>query len=284
VKKEQTDMDWTKAKSVLLTAFLILNIFLLSSIIINRLDNKVSTETISNTKEILESNGVVFKTRIPNRIANDIQLQYKPNQLPADTILRGLLGNTFSYSHIELDKEYVVDNKSLTFPDETSFVYKNTDLGENITATSKKDLEKYARGWISKLGLQGKQLKLDRFHADTANGTYVLVFRESYEKFLLYDNCIEMEITAKGMSSVEARLKKLDSLKQRDRKIVPAHAILLNNFPSGSKAVITDIDLGFKGYMENQETTRMYEYLVWRIRLENGEESFFKASDGIRIK
>lgn len=277
-------MDWSKAKTTLIVAFLALNLFLLFSVVLSRFDNDVSRETISNTEKILAGKGVTVKTSIPTKIITDMYISYEPYRLPMETILKELLGDGLSVLTIKTGEEYIVGDKSLIFNDETCFVYKNGKLGDTISVSSMRDAEKYAKGMLAKLGLPVKQIRLDRFVANEAKDGYHLEFKQYYDKYPLYDNRVEMEVTKNGLAYLAVKIKKPTQPKLKSRKIIPAHAILLSHFTSGGKLVITDMDLGFKGTLQSQETTYKYEYPVWRVRLENGEERFFKASDGIPVK
>ena len=58
-------MDWSKAKSVLILVFIILNIFLAYNIMLLYNDEGISAHIIENVENILMDNGVELKCQIP---------------------------------------------------------------------------------------------------------------------------------------------------------------------------------------------------------------------------
>jgi hypothetical protein len=71
---------------------------------------------------------------------------------------------------------------------------------------------------------------------------------------------------------------KMDKLS--GRKLIDAYIMLLKNFDGAKDITITGIDLGFKKPSSKYNVKVMSLSPYWRVRLSNGENRYFNASDG----
>jgi hypothetical protein len=264
-------MDWSRAKSVLILVFFILNIFLLINIsILNPKDN-ISVETIKNTKKLLESRNIVLKCDIPVYRSEYVYLDYESKEFNRDKIIKTLLGKTGPEGEdLKPGTEIANGSKSLIFQNSNNFTYKDTNPDHNININNTVNIEKYIRGIMADMDIPAPKYEVDSLKK-VSNGLLSVTFIENYRKFFLFDNKVEVLISEKGITEMKG--SRIGSFAVGKRKILPAHQILIKNAVKLSNSTITRIDLGFKG-----------QNPAWRVTLENGESLSFDAGSGDDMK
>lgn len=278
-------MDWSRAKNILILILLALNIFLFVNISVHNPGSSISGETISNTVKILGTRGITVKCEVPRTNNAPGKLSYNENaKLDKLKIARRLLADMdLSASSIKGGKEAVKGSKKLTFTNDYSLVYEDTDPKENINISDKKSVEKSLRRYLDMLYLPSSAYYLDVFTKNT-DGSVILKFREKYKDYFVFENCTEITATKDGVINLKCEYREMDSMMSPNKKIISAYQILLKQYGDGTKAVITDIDLGFMEYKLGQDTREIYKRPVWRVRTGDGKERFFSASEGEEIQ
>lgn len=278
-------MDLSKAKNILIVVFLSLNIFLLIYISAYRMGQDVSRETISNTRRILDSRGVVLECEIPLRTGSMPRLMYGGGNFDRLRIAEKLLGSAeASQGDISSGKEFVKDGRKLVFQNDHCFVFKDEAPSGGITASDKDGTEKRLREFLLDLGIPVSTFKLDHYaRSDDESVTYILT--DSYRNMLVFDNRVRVNITKNGISYMECSYREVKGFSQdRIKNIMPAYQVLLKNFSHGENIAITGIAVGFKGYEQQQGMVEYSEGPAWRISVKDGEPRYFKASDGEEIR
>ncbi|MDF2522919.1 MAG: YycH protein, partial [Clostridiales bacterium] len=108
-----------------------------------------------------------------------------------------------------------------------------------------------------------------------------------YNDFLIFNNSVEAIVSKLGIHSLDYKFKKIskNGFAKDTEKVLPSYQILLKNFISSNKMVITNIDLGFSSGKVTQDTKGLLESPVWRIKTEGSSTPLeFNAYTGAALK
>ena len=278
-------MDWSRAKSILIAVFLTLNIILLSYISINKFGGDPG-EVAADTLEILRSKNVAVACEIPLYESDTPRLVYEDGKYDRLKVAHALMGDMpASAEEIGNSEELVFSGKKLSFEGENSFSFADRQPADVIDILDSGKTERYLREMFEKMGFKESAYVLDGYFENTGGGV-VFVFTEKYGGYLVFDNCITVLATQKGIAEMKYRHRGIKGFSQEMIKILPAYKILLKNFAgAGEKVAITGIDLGFKGLAVKPGMREYSEGPAWRIRFGEGKSPrYFKASDGGEIR
>lgn len=277
-------MDWKKAKSILITVFIILNIVLAVSLYNELKMDEIPQQTISNTQKILGQNNIHIECPIPRYTGNDYTLKYEEKALNEKKIADILLGDNYIK---DTENLYKKDSKSLIFHEESGFEF--IDSGNNllINGDIKNGVDKYLREIFNKIGLPFDEFKQDGYYPNVENGQKVQVtYKGQYKDYAVFDNYIDVEVSNSSIKSIKYHYRKpISIMMKKDVFVIPSYEILITKMTKYPGISITQVDIGFKGYAKNGNNTKTsYEGLSWRIKTYNGEEYYFNARNGKLIE
>ncbi|MDD4495837.1 MAG: two-component system regulatory protein YycI [Eubacteriales bacterium] len=291
-------MDLSKAKTIFITVFIALNIFLLVNIGMLQKDNSITQRTLDNTVSILAARGVtlaadaeipVFKEDMPLVVFED-------KQLDKDIIIAGLKAENFE----AVEEVYSDGSRQLTFYGEHAFVYTDPDTFLKVSDNpddSTKDIEKRLVKMIDSFGFPGKDFVVDI--SDSAAGISdsvavasdsvavasdsVYTFVQKHEKFLIFDNFVKFTLKDGGIERVECCYRLVKGYESREA-ILPAHQILINSLTECSGCEISSIKIGYKGKGHtSDEPGAERQAPVWSISFTDGSRKYYRAYDGAEI-
>lgn len=283
-------MDWAKAKSVLIVIFLALNIFLASNLGMQKIGNNASKEVLTNTVEILNKKEVTFECQIPSYNGYGATVTFDVNGTPVDKLIitSRLMGESFrNEAEAAKDNEIIHGTKRLQFGSDSSFTYKDSNPAEKLNITGKEKAEKYVSELIKDLKLPVNSKYILYKSDSNADNSYSVTFVEKYNDFLIFNNSVEATVSSSGIHSLDYKFRKIgkNGFVKDTEKVLPAYQILLKNFNSGSKTVITNIDLGFSTSKASQDTKGLLESPVWRIKTKDSPVPLdFNAYTGAAIR
>lgn len=247
-------MDWSKAKNILIVAFIITNIFLIYNIEKNMSYSnslsKIDEEHIQTAKEILKEKNIYIHAQIPTKIL----------KMPVLNV---------AYENWD---RYRIQEAIRLNP------YRQAPIMDMSPQKARQEAEKF----ISKNGF----MKKDVVYWDTqrqANG-YRVIFKQKYkDKFLEYSymTCI---VTPLGVTSFDRTWLKPLKIGENKKEIIPATKALLKLMKDIEEIqkpiVIRNISLGYwfdpaRMGFENAESGRAVP--AWRFVLDNGETIFIDA-------
>ena len=273
-------MDWSKAKSILIMIFVILNLFLAGVIIKVVNQEGISQETIDNAKKALLNRGVIVNSQIPLYNKKIGTLVYNEESLDK----RKIIGNFLKIEKEDLKEEYISqesiekDGEEIIFQEGNKFIYKNKNLSYIISAdkSSVKVLEN-----LKKL-FKGTGVPISQFVFDKMEDEGAYVFRQKYNEFWIFENYISVRMSKESVSYLECRYRKIDDIIQGS-DILAAHQVLIKNHDSIKDIEIVAIDLGFKESIIQDGTIELDDIPVWRVKTSEEEEMFFRVYDGEKI-
>ena len=222
-------MDWSKAKSIMITVFIILNIFLLVYSSIYRSQTNISNATFNNIINVLEKNGVTIEPscKLPTYNKKTPMLVMENYNLNRKKVLSFLFDK---YNENSDEKSYTEGDKSIAFTGSGSFIYNDsgTSIKVNNFGLDMKNIEKYISSigsinnannnsiiHFTKDSKQCKQIhnsfckffsnidiKISSFILDRINfnddGSYTFTFIETYHKYMIFDNIIRVTVFNDG--------------------------------------------------------------------------------------
>jgi regulatory protein YycI of two-component signal transduction system YycFG len=278
-------VDWSKAKSILIVVLLLLNIFLVVSIGFYKTGESISRETVSNTVDILSSRGVTVDVDIPLYNSYTPSLICEGGGYDTAAIAAKLFGENFALPADVADGEEIVSgSKKFVFDNRSSFTYSNSSPSDILKVDDVESAEDAARSYMKLLEIDVSDFELDRY-VENQDASYTLTFIEKYQKFFVYDNYIDITLGEDGVSYLAGHSRKIKGFNGNAMPIMPAYQILLKNYSGNEDVKIVGIDIGFKGYItEEQNMQESSEGPAWRITCGNGKVRYFKASDGEEIR
>lgn len=275
-------MDWKRAKSILIFAFIVLNLVLAITLYRNIRGGEVSQETINTTQKILEQNDVHIECPIPRYTGKDYLLQYEETFLDKDKIVYGLLGD--NYTKIS-DNNYMKDTEQVVFTNDYSFEYSDSGGNKKVLTQSKSEIDGYLKALIKKLGLPLSEFQLDSFYSPVAGTSAKAVYKGIYEGYSVFDNYIEAEVGDSGLKSLKFHYKKPKTITSRDVRVIPVYHILISKMTKYPGIYISDVDIGFKGLTKvGMDTKTLSAGLSWRIKTTDGKEFYFSETSGESIE
>jgi len=257
-------MDWSKAKSVLILVFIILNIFLAYNIMLLYNDEGISAHIIENVENILMDNGVELKCQIPVNVDGSvygIDETYKGVVVLADELIIDGIIPRIEYKGQKEEVEIIYEK----LPEDL--------VGENI------DYAKEVRRILKKIKLPMDELFLDRQLIPERKGRIELKYVEKKDNMLFFDNVLNI-IIENGKMYMKITYKKYKHLSNSNSNVVPAYQILLRNFHKDKKVFIESIDIGVKFCDVDRNYTG--PFTVWRIKMDDGDK-FFIVSTGDNV-
>ncbi len=278
-------MDWSKAKNILIIAFIITNIFLVFSIKHN-LDEKdffyqVDEERINDVVEILENRDIILKTDIPTESLSLPVLTLEYEAYDPEEIAELFLGE-----YRVKDNEYVKRNESLMLLyNNKQIVYEKNPEWFNTNDIGEERARELADSFIEKHGFMNKNVNLWDISKDDEEN-YNVVYSQQHEELVLEDSHMKVVVDNVGVIYFERRWLEPQNEKTYKKTVIPSTTALLmaiddiktrvsDNY---DKAVITEIRLGYlldiskfdsliKWYdMESGDASP-----YWRITVEDNE-------------
>ncbi|MDQ0891827.1 regulatory protein YycI of two-component signal transduction system YycFG [Paenibacillus sp. V4I9] len=236
-------MNWSRAKTILICSFLMLNMILGFQL--------WSTNRSNQTEIALDTSSTVEE--LNNALRNkNIRLM---DELPTDQLKLKVI--TVKYD----DSIKPGEQKTLKTPINMSLL-----LGKGAS----KEIQ--AQSEIPHFGL---------YQLDSMRKNGVYVFTQLYGKLPLFDVWVELneqngEITSYRQAYVEVE----SGVEQTEQKLIPAQLAvrsLVDNYLNDG-AIITEVRLGYHGQPYNSETQPMFPH--WRITIDNGDIYYLQAFNG----
>lgn len=275
-------MDWAKAKSILIIAFIITNLFLgyyvLKDWKSNNYSYSINEEKINDVKEILKAKNIIVKADVPKEIL----------ELPELTL------GYETYNIEEIENKILKDNKSnyrekvkVSLNDKLINYTKKTIISDNkdITEESAKEI---AYNFIKDIGFNNDEAEF--WTIKQKDNEYEIEYKQRYENMILDDGYMKVKVKNDEVVSFERKWLKPIDTKVMHKKVIPATKALLLSMDDlrekkdkeDSEIIVTDISLVYSlsnPLLEEEwyEGDEKKGFLYWRIRLENKEDINIEA-------
>jgi len=277
-------MDWSKAKSILIVAFIVTNLFL-AYVLFNaqNVDNSnLNYEFIDDVKSLLLEKDIKINSTIPTEIPSLplLTIEYETYD-PVE------LANTFfgEYTIEEIDgnKYYRKGNETLTIENCNELIYTSEDNVEKINSTEKEELIKLAEKFIKDKGFAVDDYKMSEFSEN--DGTYYIEFNKYIEGIFFEKSYMKFFIDEYGVKSFERYWVSSTELSSSNITLISAPRALLKliTIEDSYGKVITDITPCY--YLDLQKHTSIGDpkkvkggkaTLAWRIKFDDGTKIFLE--------
>lgn len=275
-------MDWSKAKSILISLFIILNTFLLAVIFTYYSGTGISRETILNAQSILAQRGVRIDGKIPNVALSLGTLTVKDDRLVELEIIEKFFGPDKVNEKMFIDtNEISKGTKRLSLKDGV-LIYENEKPSNDLNFTDKASVEKYVRNYFKDISIPLSQFKVKNTQQEE-NKT-IIKFMQKYDKHWVFDNYIIAIVSKEGLEFLEVSYKKTEG-EYFSKEIIPAYMVLLKNFKFQEEEItISSIEIGYKQDDSNLVEQEKKYIPVWRVVVEDEDEIYYSAFTGEPLK
>ncbi len=282
-------MDWTKAKTILIIAFIITNAFLFYNLEkgsgFSENIPAVSEKTTEDVEEILESRGISLDGGIPTKTPEVASLEVGYSSVDAEAAAKSFLGE-FKL----VDDVYESGKEKLMVIDGKRLIYENGLM--NAGAESDHESAKtMAEEFLAEKGYSIEDAILDGI--ENKNGFVELKYVQSQKGLPLENGRMTIMVSGSGVAGFDRIWMEVFSEGESARKVIPAtKALLMAAEPlkeSGgkeiSKIVLTYLFDTKKTSLSKWQNIKSGTALpVWRIDLQNGSISIYvDAYEGIVI-
>jgi len=275
-------MDWSRAKNILIIAFLLTNIILAFNIYNGYRDLLVSDQEISEVIEILNEKGIEINSDIPRdaSIPGILTVEYR-EFVPAK-LAAGFFGDA-SLEPIKQDDStiFMGNGKKLEVKNNSEIIYLDLSLKDELKSDlAANDAVNISKDFLIKTGLYNSSMIVDEV-ISTEKG-YSVTYAQKYEDKPLEVSIVQLEVTPRGVYSLYMLWLNPKSMENDRKKIIPASQAVLkvvstNEIFKNASVKIEDIKLvyyfNWKGAKEGEA------FPAWKIRV-NEENYYINALTG----
>ncbi len=289
-------MDWSKAKNILIVAFIVTNlllVFYLGKDMYSDGDLQIiSDEYLQNVEKHLEENGIRIKGNIPREILSMPVLMVKYKYFDPEAAAEQLLGE--GYRRVG-EGRYQAQDKSLTVLGNKKLVYRNKSEEVVDYGIDEDDAAVLATQFLKEQDLYSSQLVMEQVYYGVVKEfdevpLYKLVYHQTYKNRFLGESYINVYVNYRGIVGMEALLLTTDKTQQGKSKIISASDAILRTMSdiindNQGEILITNIEVG---YYFNPEEIQLADweniesgtaFPSWRIILQNGKTYYVEALD-----
>lgn len=275
-------MDWSRAKSILIVAFLLTNIFLIFNLYNEHRDLSVSVQEINEVTQILNEKGIKINANIPRNasIPGILTVEYQEFS-PAQ-----LTSSFFGEENMKPVKQngstiFIKDEKKLEIKNNREIIYLDLKLRDDPRDDlTSNDATNISKEILRRTGLFRSSMIVDRV-VPSKKGYYITYVQE-YEDVLLEVSFVQLEVTPRGVYSLYMLWLNPKNMEKDRKKIVPASQALLKvvsrkEFLKETPTRIDDIRLVY--YFNWKEAKEGEAFPAWKIVVD-GENFYVNALTG----
>ena len=266
------ELDWSRAKSILIYVYVVVNIFLTIAIGGVYRKDYISKDTIDNTIIALKNRGVLVKCDMSMYNKEIGTLSYNKFEFDKHYIIKNIFGQDL----FQDEDIYILGSREIDFVSKNKLVYK--DYNYRVNKIQESDIIRYVDWLFLKIGVrfEGKIIENDE-----ANNQIIIY--ERYKNFYVFGNFVKINLN-KDILTIEVNYKKIKKLNNAKKEIMPIHQVLLKNIVDKKGSSIISISLGFRESILGYNIKELDDIPVWRIRFDDGKEVFYKAYTGKEVK
>ncbi|HZX21712.1 MAG TPA: two-component system regulatory protein YycI [Clostridia bacterium] len=298
-------MDWSKAKNLLIVAFILTNIFLIYNILGETFRQSraqvVNNKYSGNVEQYLNDNGISLDTSIPEEMVSLPMLVVKYKNFDSDKMAKMFLGKDYSkdtetQGSDSLKREiFEKNNKELIIEGNKRLAYRNKNIrdeGQSYTL-NEKTVIKMGGDFLKQYKLMKDDIELDQIYYGieehiSDKPVYKLVYNQTYKNKFLGESYIYVYINHNGVVAAEAMLLEYEKTQQQRKKIISATEALMRAMntilqENESPIFIKEIEVGYY-FSPTSYTESDWKGIdsgtaspSWRITIHNGKTYFVEA-------
>ncbi|ABR50820.1 hypothetical protein Amet_4754 [Alkaliphilus metalliredigens QYMF] len=291
-------MDWSKAKNILIVAFIITNILLIYNIEKDHFNQEdfvvFSEEHINNVQNYLMESNIYLLTPISREIKSLPTLTVKYKEFSPNEVAEKFLGDGYEVQGTNAQESvYTLGEKQLKVEGRKRITYYDLEKSHQGRPLSDEEMIAKSQAFLREYGLLEENIVLEQIYFGTvklfgSNPVYQLIYRQTYQEHFLGESYINVYANQYGIIGVEAMLLEQEKTSEQKKKIIPATEALLRRMDEmvydhrGEEIFITDIEVGYYFNPEdiNVPVENIYSgtaFPTWRITLDNGRIYYVEA-------
>ena len=266
-------MDWSKAKNILIVAFIITNIFLIVNIEKNIFSNEsvptLKDKYIEDVLKILEGKNIHVEGEIPKTL-----LTLPVLDVEYETYDDEKMTKLFREKYKAFDGSIEVSNDKL-------LIYKGEGTENDDVIIEPEKVQDVAEGFIRSLGFMKGDVQY--WHTQVIGQSYEIIYKQIYKGTFLEDSYMKVILGLDGSVQEFHRVwLKPGKYGEHKSEIMPSTKALLKAIEkidsTGGTRIIKDIRLGYRFDAPNWKTVKSGRaFPVWRIVLDDQTTIFIEA-------
>ena len=276
-------MNWSKAKSILIIAFVVTNLIL--GYVLLSSEKQVETTTkesfIEDVIKLLDKKNIKIDGEIPREIPslNTLSVEYE-NIDPYDINKRYFANEGKIESKGTGITELVLDNESILIKNRKTILYQNTKEENKYEALSWETAEELALDFLGDRGYKTDDMKLS--HIINENKSFILEFTKSHGDRYLETSTTIIEVDKRGIKSMERIWLNVLEEGERPRYIntAPKAILSLLSIEEFYGKTISDISLCYyfdpieQDFINNPDDTKKGNTVPgWRVVFKDGTKT-----------
>ncbi|MFW5648953.1 MAG: two-component system regulatory protein YycI [Candidatus Alkaliphilus sp. MAG34] len=298
-------MDWSKAKSLLIAAFILTNIFLIYNIR-NETSKQHEAQIINSgyqgeVEQYLNDNGINLDIHIPKETISLPMLMVRYKNFDSEKMAKMFLGKDYK-TKIEtpdfdsLKREiFETDGGKLIIEGNKKLIYENKTMGNEGQGyiLNEKTVVKTGNDFLKQHKLMKDDVELDQIyygieeHIDS-KPVYKLIYNQIYKGKFLGESYIYVYVNHRGVVAAEAMLLEYEKTQHQRKKVISATEALLRAMNTilqeNEKPVfIKEIEVGYyfspTSYIKSdwKKIDSGTASPSWKITIQNGKTYFIEA-------
>lgn len=255
-------MNWSRAKTILIALFLIVDLFLLTTIL--KGSDRISPEIISSTVEVLKNNGITIdKGIIPEKSQRTPYSEVENVITSYDEFAALLLGDDITLSS---DNSFSADSKKISFSG-NSFVYENSISVNDIS--NDKNPQTIAAEFLKSIGFDLSEAKVSSQRQGKSTN---ITFNNYSNSLPIFNSSVTVSVSGEIVTSVSGMWFNRINTNEPDTALKSITSILIDSVSDFEKGTrITSLHLGYT--LPDSTTFHKSAVLipVWQITTEAGQ-------------
>ena len=284
-------MDWSKAKNILILAFLALNIFLGYSLWKEAYllfpSRVVTYQEIEKAEQKLDSINLELKASIPRQIYFMSFLTVSNKTYEGEDLAGILFSEEYSIDRSNEEEGFVVfqeGKNELAIWDKGKVVFTRepfSSIEDETQEMEEEEAASVAEEFLQEFGLFPFEARLEEVVA-FEDGRYFLLYNQVYKNQALFGSYLKVWVHPNGVEGFELYWLKPEGFSGEDISTVSAASALLNLSEviseSEEKKVVESISIGY--YSEAFDAQKWDTVPVWRIKITGRGIYFINAYTG----
>lgn len=264
-------MDWAKAKNILIAVFLLLNIFLFSTIVYTSSTLRFQSDYTRNAYEYLQSRDIQIDTKIPDTTGQVGKMVYDRKNFDFSYLTRYVFGNEVNQSISGDSILYSEGNEKIELVVDSLYIRDKLEDGLTLFSDSKTFSQKLYN-YLDDIGYSRGKLSLQS-QDETDHGKQ-MVFVLKHKKGLLFNQTITATIDAEGFLNLSIPAWEVKRTNDPSEIISAYQVLVMSGLPNGS--ILKSVDFGYRQIVAGE----LYDTPVWRVILSDGAIYFYNAYTG----
>lgn len=276
-------MDWSKAKTILIIAFIITNIFVLYVIMDEKPADEptVSKEFIANVEQLLKDKGINIDTDIPTDIPHLNSVIVEFETADAQQLNKDYFNNKGIIEYKQNIKEIKKKNESILVINDRLIMYENKREEEVYKDLDEDKAIEISKQFINNGNFNTSDMKLTFIKEE--NGVFFIEYSKIYDDILVERTFTNLQVDKRGVKRFERQWLNTKELGKVDIYISTAPKALLTllDMQEGYDKTITDISLCYyfdperHEYLQEPGKAKQGKAIpAWRIQFNDGYKIF----------